>query len=202
MSSDNKLKGKEGVDYAHRDPIALEMIPKGRVLMIGERNDRPLSDFLRKDREVKTLDLENCDYVCDLEKGLPKDMGKFDCVYAGEVIEHIRNLKPLLKEIRDILNPNGVFVFTTPNLVALPERIKFLFGMLPINSALGDYFENGHVRVWNWKMIQRYMDDAGFEIIEKKTDGITFRGKMISKISPLTWGSAIIVKAKVKNNGS
>ena len=194
----SELEGKEGEDYAHRDPIALKMIPKGKILMIGEQKGRRLYNYLKQDREVKTLDLENCDYVCDLEKGLPGDIGTYDCVYAGEVIEHIRNLKPLLKQIRGVLNPGGVFVFTTPNIVGIIERFKFLFGKLPRDSALGDYFENGHVRIWNWDMVERYMNEAGFEIVERKTDGITFRNKMISKISPLTWGSDIIVKAKVK----
>jgi len=39
----------------------------------------------------------------------------FDCVIAGEVIEHIPNLDAFMKEVHRILKQNGIFCLSTPN---------------------------------------------------------------------------------------
>ena len=52
--------------------------------------------------------------LAKLEEPLDLSDNTFDCVFAGEVIEHVFNSDLLLSEVRRILKPHGSFVLTTP----------------------------------------------------------------------------------------
>lgn len=53
-----------------------------------------------------------------------KSHGKFDIVTAIEVLEHVEDPLNVLREIRSMLKPNGLFFYTTGN--AFPHRKKIL----------------------------------------------------------------------------
>jgi SAM-dependent methyltransferase len=44
-----------------------------------------------------------------------------------EVIEHIENQPQLIREIQRVLKPGGVVVITTPNILNVMSRLRFLF---------------------------------------------------------------------------
>jgi 2-polyprenyl-3-methyl-5-hydroxy-6-metoxy-1,4-benzoquinol methylase len=52
---------------------------------------------------------------CDLEEGVPDELGSYDMIVSCEGIEHIANPGLFLKSAREHLNPGGVIVITTPN---------------------------------------------------------------------------------------
>jgi len=57
---------------------------------------------------------------------LPYADGEFDIVASCQVIEHISDYVPYLGEIRRVLSPDGIAVFSTPN-----ARIRLDLGMKP-----------------------------------------------------------------------
>jgi SAM-dependent methyltransferase len=65
-------------------------------------------------------------------EALPFAPASFDLVTANMVMEHVREPESVLREVRRILAPNGVFLFHTPNLAyplvfagsLLPEPVK------------------------------------------------------------------------------
>lgn len=64
--------------------------------------------------------------VChDLGTGLGPiaDIAPFDVVVAGEVIEHVESLGMLFELARDVLQPGGSLILTTPNPYA-PHRVR------------------------------------------------------------------------------
>jgi 2-polyprenyl-3-methyl-5-hydroxy-6-metoxy-1,4-benzoquinol methylase len=46
---------------------------------------------------------------------LPFDLGSFDAVWAGEVLEHVQDVLGLLAEVHRVLRPQGQLIVSTPN---------------------------------------------------------------------------------------
>jgi SAM-dependent methyltransferase len=63
----------------------------------------------------------------DLNSPLPFKNGCFDGVNLTEVIEHIENQAQLIREIGRVLKPDGVVVISTPNVLNVHSRMRFLF---------------------------------------------------------------------------
>ena len=63
--------------------------------------------------------------------GIPD--GQFDCVVSIDVLEHLKEDQPFLKELRRVLKSNGTAVVTVPNgnPKLLANQIKWKLGMTP-----------------------------------------------------------------------
>lgn len=63
----------------------------------------------------------------------PYDDGQFDCVVAIDVLEHLPDDQPFLREVQRVLRENGRAVITVPNgdPALLANRIKWRVGMTP-----------------------------------------------------------------------
>ncbi len=75
---------------------------------------------LRRADHVKTVDileLPNTDYVFHVEKNIPWPFedNEFDYIILSNVIEHIDDLEPFLKEINRVCKPGGIIRGTTPH---------------------------------------------------------------------------------------
>ena len=63
----------------------------------------------------------------DLNSPLPFKSSCFDGVNLTEVIEHIENQAQLIREVARVLKPDGVVVISTPNVLNVHSRVRFLF---------------------------------------------------------------------------
>jgi len=97
----------------------------------------------------------------DLNQGeaLPFVAASFDCIHAGELLEHLFSPDALLTEIRRLLQPHGYAVLTTPNLASWRNRLVLLLGWQPFltevstqtrvgNPRTGPGLVVGHIRVF------------------------------------------------------
>ena len=64
---------------------------------------------------------------CDKSGVLPFLDQEFELAVAVEVLEHIDGHDRFFSEVARILKPDGAFVFTTPNILSLKSRMRFLF---------------------------------------------------------------------------
>ena len=64
--------------------------------------------------------------MVNLDGPLPYADHEFDAVVSTEGIEHLENRFAFLREIGRVLKPGGVLILTTPNLVSLRSRVRFL----------------------------------------------------------------------------
>lgn len=64
---------------------------------------------------------------CDITKDLPFVDGEFDYVLLMEVVEHLRNPYAVIPEIGRIIKKGGSLVISTPNILNLKSRFRFLF---------------------------------------------------------------------------
>lgn len=120
---------------------ALRELPDSGAILNAGAGRGGLSSLLdRAGCAVTSVDLHpghfaaeglECIYA-DLTESLPFDDASFDSVLAVEVAEHLENPWAFLREAIRVLRPNGLLVFTSPNVVNLVSRLKYLnSGMLP-----------------------------------------------------------------------
>lgn len=70
-----------------------------------------ISEFILKEARGKTPNVEF--RVLDIEKE-PRVKEKFDYIFAFEVLEHLKDPEKALENIKNLLKPKGVFIFSTP----------------------------------------------------------------------------------------
>jgi|YNPNPStandDraft_1061719.scaffolds.fasta_scaffold56234_1 ubiquinone/menaquinone biosynthesis C-methylase UbiE len=99
---------------------------------------------------VKTGTLEDVDY--------PESY--FDVVTLWHVLEHIYDPLSALKKIHRLLKPDGLLVFTTPNLESLDAR---LFGPFWIGYDLPR-----HLQVFSYRTMRTLTDKSGFRILDAR----------------------------------
>jgi len=58
---------------------------------------------------------------------MPFPGGYFDYVLLMEVVEHLRNPYIVVPEINRIIENNGSLIMSTPNILSLKSRLRFLF---------------------------------------------------------------------------
>lgn len=95
-----------------------------------------------------------------LEKGL-----RFDGILAVEVIEHLSDeqLSGTLELIKQLLEPGGVVVFTTPNDEDLTESRLYC----PECDHVFHRWQ--HVRSWNARSLSAFLEQQGFNNVEAWT---------------------------------
>ncbi|MCA9052330.1 MAG: methyltransferase domain-containing protein [Planctomycetaceae bacterium] len=105
----------------------------------------------------------------NLERGLSDaadhlEPGSFDRVLLQDVLEHIRNPRPLLDDCAQQLSPSGQLLVSVPNVANITVRLNLLLGRF-------DYTERGildqdHVHLFTRKSICRLLDNCGYEVLE------------------------------------
>jgi predicted SAM-dependent methyltransferase len=103
--------------------------------------------------------LSGVNLVCDLAQGLPLASGSVDEVICVHVLEHINDLKAIMKEIHRVLKPGGILKIWVPHCFS------------PI--AFGD---STHVRFFTFETLSQfdknspgsYYYDFHFELIQSR----------------------------------
>lgn len=106
----------------------------------------------------------------------PYPDSSFDLVTATEVVEHLERYREVLRDLYRILKPGGVCILTTPNILNLNSRLRFLwfgywnlFGPLPVkHSAL--YSTGGHINPVSYFYLAHALMDAGFASVNLTVD--------------------------------
>lgn len=85
--------------------------------------------------------------------------GKFDIVFAGEIIEHLNNPGLFLSKVKKALNDKGLFILTTPNAFSVQRFISIFWHRTndpPVNPEHTCYYTPHTLRT----LLERY----GFKI--------------------------------------
>ena len=88
---------------------------------------------------------------------------KFDIVVCNQVFEHLKNIFHPMSEIRRVLRPGGVLIFSVPNLAAAHNRACLALGIQPTTIGV----MGSHVRGFTYAEMTRFLSFNGlFEIVE------------------------------------
>ena len=122
--------------------------------------------------------------AADVTGRLPFDDASFECVVAGEIIEHVPDPDGMLREIRRVLVPGGLLVVSTPNMVSWANRVLVPLGVQPLGTetsseiALGRVLRvlgqgnavQGHLKVFTWRALTEILVRYGFSV--RRREGV------------------------------
>ncbi|MCU1656033.1 MAG: Methyltransferase family protein, partial [Pseudonocardiales bacterium] len=105
--------------------------------------------------------------VQDLESGdLVGEFGRdsFDVVVFGDVLEHLRDPIPILRQARPILAPGGYVVISTPNIAHGDVRLALLSGRFDYTKV--GLLDDTHLRFFTRDSLVKLLHDAGFVLAD------------------------------------
>ena len=110
------------------------------------------------------------------DERLPYPDASFDVVTATEVIEHLENYREILREIYRVLKNTGVCILSTPNILNINSRIRYLyfgfsdlFGPLPVaNRKL--HLSAGHISPVSYFYLTHALLEANFSSVSLSFD--------------------------------
>jgi ubiquinone/menaquinone biosynthesis C-methylase UbiE len=115
--------------------------------------------------------------TCNLNTDpLPYADNSFDLVTFTEVIEHVEHHQDVLREIHRVLRPDGYLIVTTPNILNIKSRLRFLFfgfwnlfGPLYFKDS-HKYTTGGHINPISYFYVAHSLLEADFRVITEDVD--------------------------------
>lgn len=101
---------------------------------------------------------------------MPFPDGFFDGVTLLAVLEHVFDPYAVIREVHRVLRPGGELVVDVPNVASFTNRIRILFGRLPVTSA-DPGWDGGHLHYFTKHALDRFLFNEGFDILARKTSG-------------------------------
>jgi 2-polyprenyl-3-methyl-5-hydroxy-6-metoxy-1,4-benzoquinol methylase len=114
--------GRRVLDLGCRDGALTQAYAGGNEIVGVDADREALA-------EAQKLGIET--HWADLDEPLGFEDANFDVVVAGELLEHLRDPKRVVADVRRVLRPGGVFVASVPNAYRLKNRIRFALGRKP-----------------------------------------------------------------------
>ena len=192
---------KSGVDLHRAVFNKLANCPKGLVLDVGSRPGGLAQRLAAMGHEVSACDcLPKQEWAhggtvsyaqCDFAAGLPYPDESFEYVVCLEVIEHVEDPIALCRELKRVLRQGGRLFISTPNILNLRSRVKFLldgsflfFNYPPIEWALKEGSPNVHAHPIRHHELEYYPYKAGLEAGEVFTNLRSYSWRLCF---PLEW---------------
>jgi 2-polyprenyl-3-methyl-5-hydroxy-6-metoxy-1,4-benzoquinol methylase len=141
--SDGEL-GAELRSWGHK-VYGLEISP-----LLAEQARRKLDGVMTGNVEDATI-----------SEGFPE---QFDAIIFGDVLEHTFHPKNVLERMRARLSDVGFFVISVPNIGYFKARLRFLFDTVEYEPT--GIFDDGHIRLFNERILTRMILGAGMKIVE------------------------------------
>ena len=126
----------------------------------------------------------------DITKALPYEDESFEAVLLIEVMEHIHDHATLFKECHRILKKGGIMFFSTPNIMSLKSRVRFLFtgffyAFKPVDHSNTDGLQ--HLSSLTVDQYSNLALTSGFSRFETDIDKRQKSSRWLSFLIPFIW---------------
>lgn len=120
---------------------------------------------------------------------LPFADNSIDILISSEVVEHLPNPLPALKEMQRVLKPNGYAMVTTPNPRNLPEMLGYALDKLTLGGFKKFYWKGqdeisappldaevgfGHVSVHPFPVWRDWFEEVNMPVVKKVRGPLLF----------------------------
>jgi SAM-dependent methyltransferase len=106
---------------------------------------------------------------CDLDAGLPSNLGVYEAIVCCEGIEHFASPGLFFQTAMEHLAPGGWLIVTTPNTWFPAARLQFLTrGFFPSFPCLVGQIQRGshmHIMPWSFPQLYLHLRLRGFDEI-------------------------------------
>lgn len=136
----------------------------------------------------------------DVTAKLPFDDQAFDAIVAMEIMEHIQDHEVFFNESNRILKPGGSVYISTPNVLSLKSRIRFMFtgffySFKPLEITNYDGLQ--HVASLTLDQYDYLAVKRGFKRAEYSYDKRQTTSVLLLVLYPILW-----LMSKIKKTGS
>ena len=146
---------KRVLDVGCANGYLAEVLGKNGCTVSGVEYDAAAAEEARPHLDRLVVgDLETLDLAAEL------GTGGFDVVVFGDVLEHLRDPLPVLKQARSLLAPGGYVVISIPNVAHGSVRLSLLKGRFDY-GPLG-LLDETHIRFFTRDNLRALLRDAGF----------------------------------------
>ncbi len=124
----------------------------------------------------------------------PKVAQGYNVIVMAEVIEHLYTAPvQVLRCLRSLLAPNGFLIVTTPNAVALQQRLRLLLGRNPFEMIRETRSNPGHFREYTAPELVKAGENAGLQAVQiisgHYCSSQSLSSRFLHAITPLLPGS-------------
>ena len=171
LTEEYQLKPSE--DSSHgRISTLLKARPPSKILDLGCSSGLLAERLQQMGHQVTGVDVieipgvverTSAFFKADLNEGIPPEVGTgFDVVLAADVLEHLVNPGALMKQVRDVLSPDGVALFCVPNIAHWYPRLRSTLGMFDYDQR--GILDSTHLRFFTRRSIRKLIERQGFTI--------------------------------------
>jgi len=118
-------------------------------------------DINREDLKKAKENLDKAVYMDANDPALLK-LGKFDVVIFADVLEHLIDPRATLQNIKQILKPNGIVIFSLPNMAHMSVRLDLLTGTFPYKNV--GLLDKTHLHFYDKRETESMFREAGYKI--------------------------------------
>ncbi len=134
------LEGKIVLDIASGSGYGTHLLSEKAKKIYGVEVDKDAVEYSKRNYGGK-----NIEYLLGDAESIPLGDDSVDVVVTFETIEHIKDYKKFLNEIKRILKPGGFAIISTPNDPEFPEGNHFHlheFEESELSKLISSYFKN------------------------------------------------------------
>ena len=150
---------KRVLDVGCASGYLAEALNQRGCVVSGVEADPELAELARPHLEkIVVADVEACDLVDAF------GTGTFDVIVFGDVLEHLRDPLPVLRQARPLLAEGGTVVASVPNIAHGSIRLALLQGRFEYQPT--GLLDNTHLRFFTLDTLEKLFRDAGLVAVE------------------------------------
>jgi SAM-dependent methyltransferase len=175
-----RLQGPSAIEIAVFNRLIALSRPNARLNVLDTPCGEGMLALMLRDNgmDVRALDivstaapvLGDAFHIADLNHPLPLPDKCFDVVVSVEGIEHLENPHLFLREVHRVLKDDGTLILTTPNIVSLRSRVRFLGSgffhrdPMPLNETARHGLH--HIGLRSFPQLRYDLHTLGFQLDE------------------------------------